>query len=104
MRAARIKLAHQWSCGCCLYFSQTIREGPPTSRTYSPLVGAAAGACAAVKTASKMSNAKSRFMRKSWEQYLCWDRVGCNCDAVLPFRNRAPARDRDRRGNKHDHE
>src|ERR1700719_2902622 len=36
-RAARMKFAHQWSCGWALYCSHSFNEGPPTTITHSPL-------------------------------------------------------------------
>src|SRR2546430_15796056 len=62
-----------------------MRDGPPTSSTYSPFNGVAAGAWRTRSKPRRMKSRSNRFIAKWWEQYLCWRRTPCKWQEVLAF-------------------
>src|SRR5438067_371788 len=62
-----------------------MSDGPPTSSTYSPFNGVAAGAWRTRSKPRRMRSRSNRFIAKWWEQYLCWRRTPCKWQEVLAF-------------------
>src|ERR1700704_1940956 len=60
-----------------------MSDGPPTSSTYSPFSGAAAGAWRTRSRPRRRRSGSNRFIAKWWEQYLCCGRTPCKWEEWL---------------------